>query len=252
MALDRLMDWTADPKITRKVLRQALDDLLALDLIVPDDSYTLKNQYLQAIQSLSDVNYSHQTRLPFFAMMGQSPSVGSMLSETLKWWLAPLRRRRNGEPERSRRVLKISTAQWLDYFSKPPEQRPLPAVRVVFRGRFGATFVEFFEPGPAAAPAALAMSARDLANVFNSCYDTSLERSWFWTQFRTVRNRERGDHTAALRTVATALYRLDHNGQTPPDDQALVGPDYLEHPLDESPVSPGLSDESIPEINGNY
>ena len=38
----RLEVWAADPRTTRQQLRQALDDVLACETIIPSESYTLK------------------------------------------------------------------------------------------------------------------------------------------------------------------------------------------------------------------
>jgi hypothetical protein len=246
LALNRLLLWTENPKVTRAQLRQALKDLYALEALEPDDTYTIKYQHVQLMGTLQNSMNGQRLLGPSFAMSGAATTADKLRS-LVDWTLSPLRRRRDGEPERSKRVLNILTAQWLDYFSKPPERRPPPTVRVVVRAPFGAAFAEFFEPGPDAPPAARVLSAQELAQAFHSCYDVKSILTWSWTQLRSARNRERGDHASALRTVAIALYRLDHEGQNPPDDQALVGP-YLPSLPDESPVSPGLVDESIPEI----
>ena len=43
--LDRLTGWSAAARTTPAQLRQALDDVIACEAIVPSDSYALKSQY---------------------------------------------------------------------------------------------------------------------------------------------------------------------------------------------------------------
>ena len=42
----RLKTWAADPRTTPALLRQALDDVVACEVLAPSEAYTLKAEYL--------------------------------------------------------------------------------------------------------------------------------------------------------------------------------------------------------------
>ena len=126
----RLKSWAADRRTTPELLRRALDDVLACEVLAPSESYTLKALYLELLEVLEGPH---------------SPGRGGVLSRlkgsNIGWvrylvdedWLptiadAWLSWRR--EPERSRRVLRLVIANWLAYEELPPDRRPQPALDV--------------------------------------------------------------------------------------------------------------------------
>ena len=49
---ERVASWAADPRTTKALLRQALDDVIASESLAPSDSYTLKTEYLEVDRTL--------------------------------------------------------------------------------------------------------------------------------------------------------------------------------------------------------
>jgi hypothetical protein len=221
LALNRLSRWANDLRTSRTELRIALNDVYALEAVVPDDAYTLKSIYLDVMARL---------RQPDRNQEAASLALLANPRETIAWrlWHAtiyPLRRLRAGEPERSRRAFKLLTAQWLAYFETPPDRRPEPALRVVLSSRAlgGSARVDVFGPWPEASAAARALSPESLARVFTSMVDARLAGGREWVDFQSIRQFEQAMHSAILIEVAGAVYRRDHGGMPPTDTNVLVG-----------------------------
>jgi len=243
--LRQLGAWADDPRTTPAQLRRALDDLAAMEAIVPDDGDAVKAFYLETarVLALPDNRWT-RSEANYPAGPDEWPTT-RLIQERLH----PMRRAQAEEPQRSRRALKLLTAEWLAYFKTPSERRPPPAVRVVYRIHWGTFSVDFFDPGPGAPSAARAATPWEVAAAFARCYDARMPVVMFWTQFRVVRNKERSDHAAALTALADALYRRDHGGDPPPSPEALVGP-YLKALPDDGSNDVPAADDTTPEIEG--
>lgn len=240
-ALSQIQAWAADDRTTPAQLRRALDDVQALEALEPDDAYTVKTIYDQAMLQLRPRPGDHWRH--FETPMG---------SPTERYWFQlwayavhPLRRARLDEPERSRRVVRLMTAQWLAYFATPAAARPPAAIRVTQRHRFGSFSTDFFAPGPDAPAAARAVTPEALARAFHNSPDARSVLSMPTGMLKNLRNRERADHLNALFTLVEALYVHEHDGEKPPNPEALLGP-YLKS-LPEEPVP--LIDDTTPVID---
>jgi len=96
-------------------LRRALTDVLALDALPADDVYTLKADDLRAVRALDE-----------FAV-GDDPPIrlaGLVLFEADAPMLHRLRRALRREPERARRLVGLTYANWLAHFETPADRRP--------------------------------------------------------------------------------------------------------------------------------
>jgi hypothetical protein len=241
MALGRVQVWADDPQTTPALLRRALDDVHALEALDPDDGYTVKALYVNAMLGLSGPS-SLWGRFDPSLFAGPSDRLAPVI---VNFALHPLRRLHANEPERARRVVRLLAADWLDYFATPPDRRPAPAVRVVIRYRFGAFATDIFPFGPDAPPAARAVDPQELAEALAASPDARSTLGG-WNMLKTIRNKEQSDHAGVLYTLAEALYRRDHNGAPPPSAAALVGR-YLKSPLPDDPIP--LADDPTPIID---
>jgi hypothetical protein len=227
----RLAGWATDPRTTPALLRQAVDDVAACELLAPSESYTLKAEYLDVDRLLDDPDgpLSRPTGpwsvlIPFLDIR-LTPEQTQTLYDGWRFWLR--------EPERSRRVIRLAIANWLAYGDLPVNDRPSPV-----RGASG--MIDFYSPGPEAPANARALSPQALARWLNSCVDANfLLGSWGW---KLVRTQERSNQRALLILIGQQLYRRDH-GADAPTPEALVGP-YLKNLPAELPDNG--RDETIP------
>jgi len=146
MAQDALDRWAADPRVNASLLRSALDQVLTIEAMTPPPSESLKADYLAALNQLTTSGAALQ--------LGRS-GRGDPESE---WYLrlpAVLHARwfLNGDPERTRRVLRMLFANWLAQCDKPWDARPM----------FVSELRLYDDPG--ASPAARALPAQDLGRI---------------------------------------------------------------------------------------
>jgi hypothetical protein len=247
LGLSRLIDWANDPRTDEALIRRAIQDVISLDRLAPDDAYTIKTIYLSLAPA---VGSSRIYRADAFT---PRPNAGlaELASLGLNFAVFPLRRFHAREPDRSQRVLRASVAQWIDYFETPPPDRPQPEVRVRI-GRNSSPRspwigVEFYRPSNEYEALDLP-SAFDVAEAFAGSYDLRDQIGFRWTALKDIRRREQSDLNTLRLNLAQALYRRDHNGADPPDDDALVGP-YLTG-LPPEPIS--LADDPTPEIESDH
>ena len=116
---DRLTSWAADPRTTPAILRQALDDLVACEVLAPSESYTIKAEYLYLKQSLDnpkglgrEVPVMTFRRLWWDRDYELTPEQLQAIWDVWRVW--------RREPERSRRVIRLMIANWLAYYDMPP------------------------------------------------------------------------------------------------------------------------------------
>jgi hypothetical protein len=208
-----LAAWAPNPKTTPTLIRQAISDVVACELLAPSESDSLKASYVEAIRLLdSPSNPGHEVPLGSFRQFWhpQYQLNPEQIQTLWEWWRFWKR-----EPERSRRVLRLITANWLAYFSLPVDQRPKPDPRVAS--------LDVYEFGPTSPAQARALSTEDLDEWFNTAYDA--QKLVRFIDPRGISGLETEYHAQLLILLATELYRRDH-GTDPPTDDALVGP-YL-------------------------
>ena len=210
---DRLEVWSADSSTSPALLRQAIDDLTACESLLPSDRDSLMAGYLEAEWLLdSPGNPGHEVPLARFARF-YNPRYTLNPEQLQSLWDTWRSLRR--EPERSRRVIRLLTANWLAYEDLPPERRPKPDPGVVS--------FDFYSLGPEAPASARAVSPQAMEAWFDSAYDA--QKVFVYLNGSGVRFNERANDEELLMLVASELYRRDH-GKEPPSPAVLVGP-YL-------------------------
>ncbi len=211
----QLITWAADPRTAPALLRRALDDVVKCETLVPSESYTLKAEYLNLDRYLNNPNNAGRQVPPSWvsslksADYQLSPETWKRLYDSWRLWRREL--------ERSRRVIRLATANWLAYWDLQPDERPRPDATI-------ASF-DFYSFGPGAPAKARVLSPEALDRWLNTTLDAQEILNDFNGRF--LRIREHADHRAVLILLATQLYRRDH-GADPPELEALVGP-YLKH-----------------------
>jgi hypothetical protein len=220
--LRRLEAWAADPRTDAATLRRALDDVLALGLLTPVESYTLKAD-LQILEN--DLTNRHNPGRWRLLNRLRKVTVGSadyQLDSDTVGAIADAWRFWRREPERSRRVIRLAFANWLAYYDVPADRRGGPDLDV--SGPF-----DFYQFGADAPAQARALSPRALDRWLRSTSDAQILLSGW--DVRSIRIRERANYRALVVLMASQLYRRDH-GTDPPSEAALVGPYLKELPDD--------------------
>jgi hypothetical protein len=214
----RLVSWASDTRTTPPALRQALDDLIACEELLPSDAYTIKSEYPALERMLEGPENPGQgepfSRLnAFFKSWEIRPTPEQIYHLSVAW------RSWRRESERSRRVLRLAVANWVAYGELPRGRRPKPSPDVPY---------PFYELGPEAPAGARAVSPAELGRWLASTIDAdALFRSWgFLPGLRRVQIQEQASYRALVVLVASELYRRER-GTDPPSEEALVG-SYLE------------------------
>ncbi len=135
-------EWARDPSVGVALLRQALDDLVAAEALTPPLAAFYRGEYQAAEESLVNLDYLIAERARGRAADGRSDL--STIAPSLDAFL-------RGEPERSRRVLRLLAANDLAWCDQP--QRPA----------FAVPRLRIYQADPAAPPATRAVTPDDLA-----------------------------------------------------------------------------------------
>jgi hypothetical protein len=209
----RVMTWADNSRTTPALLRQALDDVVACEALAPSDLDSLKAGYL-GVNALLDSpsNPGHEVPLMRFRRFWNpnyqlNPEQIQAIWDTWRFW--------RHEPERSRRVIRLITANWLAYLDLPASDRPKPDPKV-------ASF-DLYPFGPQAPAQARALSPEALDDWFDTAFDA--QKVLRFLDGSGVRTVEKANHGDLVILLGTELYHRDH-GTDPPTPEALVGP-YL-------------------------
>ena len=185
-AAEPIADWAKDPAVGTPLLRRALDDLVALETLTPPISHFYRHEYQTADESfmqlsvsnvLQDQRNSGLVPTGFFAF---APAVEAYL---------------HGEPERSRRLLRLLAANDLAWCDRPVSERPGFAVKRL----------RIYDHDPAAPAAARALSPQELAEWT----DSSLIAAALHWRMGEVESMEKNDRWSLGRlrdAVAVALF----------------------------------------------
>ncbi len=112
-------EWAKDPSVNVALLRQALDDLAAVEALTPPLSSFYRGEYrvadrsLEYPQTLIAERARHLADAGTFDLSAFAPGLDAYL---------------RGEPERSRRVLRLLAANDLAWCDRPASERPPLAV----------------------------------------------------------------------------------------------------------------------------
>jgi hypothetical protein len=212
---NRLLTWAGDRKTTPALLRRAIDDVVACDALAPSEQDSLKAGYIEVIELLEGPgNPGHHVPLMRFRRFW-NPDFQLAPEQMQTIWDSWRFIRR--EPERSRRVIRLITANWLAYFDLPEADRPKPDPQT-------ASF-NLYRFGPQAPATARALSPESLDRWFDTAYDA--QEVLRFLDATGVQAIEQANHADFLILLGSELYRRDH-GSEPPAPEALVGP-YLKN-----------------------
>jgi hypothetical protein len=207
MTSSQAMKWAENPKVDARLLRQALDDVLAMERLDRSPSHMVRSEYFGTLNSLRDFETSERMLI----MAGQDqPSWRARISSRLERFAGVL----THEPERSRRVSRLILANWLSACDLPQAERKKRSVT------FGK--LTLYEPAPGeTTPLPPAELAR--------WYETTRYSKAFLSDWKTVENnallRDERNRAALIVCLATELYKRE-KGKEPARVEDLVGP-YL-------------------------
>jgi hypothetical protein len=240
LLLDRLTGWSADAKTIPVLLRQALDDVIACEAIAPSDSYALKTQYLLEASFLEARKLPHGRMPPAWLIAlasrpGLRPLIAIVTPDHMEAISAAWMFWRR-EPERSRRVLELVTANRLAYYDLPPDKRPKPDPNIAS--------CDVYDFGPEAPAKARVLSAELLGGWLDSTY--APRELIECVNLHSIRTGETASHHALIMLLATELYRRDHSGRDHETPQELVGP-YLKQLPREFPEEDHPKDMTVDE-----
>jgi hypothetical protein len=138
-------EWAQDPSVGVALLRRALDDLTAAEALTPPLSDFYRGEYQAAdeflengLQTLIAERARHLADARVFDLSAFAPGLDAYL---------------RGEPERSRRVLRLLAANDLAWCDRPASERPplaVPRLRI-------------YQADPSTPPAARALPPEELA-----------------------------------------------------------------------------------------
>ncbi len=232
---NRLMTWADDSRTTSALLRKALEDVVACEALAPSERDSLMASYLEVIWLLdSPTNPGRAVPLMQFRQFWNTDYQlnPEQMQEIWDVWRSWRR-----EPERSRRVVRLVTANWLAYLDLPAGDRPKPDPN--------AASLDLYPFGPEAPPQARALSPEALDRWLDTAYDA--QKVLRFLDASGIRIVEQANHTDYLVLLATELYRRDH-GTDPPTPEALVGP-YLKRLPDEFSDKETLRNRSMDELD---
>ncbi len=213
-ASEALTRWASDPRVDAPMLHRALDEVIAIDAMTVPLSEILKLQYLVFVNSLGEPDL-----LADFLMFREQ-------GDPADWYQAlpippaakkPIHAARvfvADDRERSLRLARLMTANWMAQLDKPPARR----------SRLARNKPPIYEADPADPPASRALPPERLSKWLDSSLLASREYH-FLAKYGWSLDVERSRQARLVVHLASELYRREH-GEPPPSPQALVGP-YL-------------------------
>ncbi len=213
--------WAANPRTSVPLLRKALADILAGEPKPEWDAFSLKIDYLEQMHELD----KEWGRAYWAVEEAQQVKIfGEDLPPNLAWLPYAAKRYLWNEPERSRRVLRLSFANWLAHAENSDPKLQKPAVRASFQETNRNTAVYFYPVDRRAPAVARKLTPQSLAKWIIGTKDAKvLLDFWPWPAIRTT---ERREHRTLVVTLADELYNRDH-GKLPASEADLVG-SYLD------------------------
>jgi hypothetical protein len=199
------MHWADNPKIDASLIRQALADVIALDAMTPEIAEAFRAEYFTCINTIARADLRDS------AIIGDYPDAPSHPQPTLRQKAEALLGVLIHEPERSRRVFRLITANQLAASKLSSTER---ARRLVTFDKFSLYLPDQGTDSP--------IDLDDLRRWFESTrYAKVFSSSWAGVE----RAYRRDDHARAALIVhlAEQLY-LRERGELPERPEQLVGP----------------------------
>ena len=210
-----LTRWAADPRVDAPMLRQALDEVIAIDAMTVPRSDVLKLQYLLIVHALDDPNLIEDVLVS--KILPDDPTDWCQdlpVSDAAKKPIQAARVAMSNDRERSLRLARLMTANWLPQVDKLPSRR----------SRLARQDPPIYEADPAAPPSSRALPPEKLSKWLDS---SLLAIRYFRALYKYAPSidRERTRQARLVVYLAGELYRREHDGP-PASPQILVGP-YL-------------------------
>ncbi len=210
-----LTRWADDPRVDAPLLRQALAEVIAIDALTAPRSDAIKWEYLVFIHTMDDPDLVED-----LLTSRQPGDPGDWcqdlpVADAAKRPIQAARLLAANDRERSLRVARLMTANWLAQVDRPPSRR----------ARLAQVDPPIYEADPTAPPASRALPPGELAKWL----DSSLLARWdlrHQVRYAPLIDRERIRQARLVVHLADRLYRRERGGP-PPTPQALVGT-YLE------------------------
>jgi hypothetical protein len=200
--------WSDHPGLSRTAIRQALDDLIAINAMTPSLGENLRSEYLATRPRLD----------------GPAPTVDGEPSARENWKERAAKFLKR-EPERSRRLMNLIFANWLSVDGRPESDRATR--RLTISGH-----VYFDWPADARSP------GRPTPEELDRWLESTMYLRHLlppFGAFERIERREAALRAALVIELAERLYARDH-GNRPLSPEQLVGP-YLQA-LPDGYVSP--------------
>lgn len=213
----RLADWSADPRTSIALLKEAIDEALESQPRPEWDALSLKLEYLELMRFLEQSsNPNHQA-----IDEGLTYHIAGLEIPTdLSMYVFAGERFLSRESERSRRALRLLFANWLAHVEVPDLRADQPAVRAVFGTMKEPINLALYPVNPRAAAGARVLRPLELAGWIVTIIDARpFLYGWLWPS---VRDQERRGYRDLVVSLAAELYHREH-GSLPPSDEALVG-----------------------------
>jgi hypothetical protein len=224
----RIAAWATDRRTGVPLLRRALADVKALEPNPKENSFSLKVDYLVFMHELDrewgsvqqGSEEDQQVRIGRYPL---PPNLASSAYAVRRYFL--------NEPERSRRVLRLAFANWLEHQGDRDPSRLKPAVRATFPVGKQQGSASFY-PVRADAPAgARRVPPQVLAKWLVGTKDAKLVLLiWPWPS---IRGSERREYRDLVVLLASEVFERER-GSPPPSEGALVGQYLDELPSDDS------------------
>ncbi len=175
-----LTRWAANPKVDAPLLRRALDEVIAIDAMTVPQSETLKLEYLLFVHSLDDPNLIEDALVSKnFGEKGDwcqelpIPDANKKPIQAARVLLA-------NDRERSLRIARLITSNWLAQVDKLPSRR----------ARLIRTEPAIYEADPVASPQSRALPPEKLSRWLDS---SLLACRYYQGVSRSSRDRSRAD-----------------------------------------------------------
>ena len=210
-AWPRIAAWANDPRVDLAMLRRALADVRDANAMTSPDSETLAIEERLAIRALDDPRglYVRTVQDAWERAGFDADDWRFRLYQETLWFL-------QNEPERSRRLVRLAFANWIEQADTPRTKRPNKRYgKEYWRG-----YWELYDSPPSAAlplpPAELGarLDASDLIRSLKS--DTRMAFALAGLE------RDRLERDAHLRQLARTLFAREHDGREPDTDEDLA------------------------------
>ena len=231
VASQALTRWAADPKVDAPQLRKALDEVIAIDAMTVPRSETLKQEYLIFVRAIDDPNLIEAL------LVLRSPDDPKdwcqelPVSDAAKKTIQAARVGLSSDRERSVRLARLMTANWMAQVDKLPSKR----------SKLVRADPPIYDVDPSAPLASRALPPEKLSKWLDSSLLASRNFRGLG-KYSLAFDRERGRQARLVVHLAGELYRREH-GAPPPSPEALVGPYLKALPegldADAGPAQPG-------------